>query len=546
MLRMRVLTIGLLLGCGIAGLARAEDAAATAPTPVSVPTEQERQLAEALKKPIELEFVKLPLAEAIEQFSLKSGVEIRLDQKALADAAIDSSVLITFKTSRPTPLKEALLEMLEDFELTCVIQYESLRVTSREKADGLVTSRVYLVGDLVGNHVAGRPAMSARYLIRVIEDIVLPDTWDANSGVGTMIPADMPGGPAFLVTNTSDAHEQLAALLADLRAGKSPTPAGEVDLEAVLKRPTTLEFVEQSLENVVAKLTEQQNARFILDTKALADAAIDSSVLITHSIRSPITLGAALDLLLDDLELTYIVQNRAIRITSREKADGIVRQCVYAVDDLVQASTAEQVNEGPLAKAITKSILPDSWDVNSGWGSLRFFYSPHGWLAVVTNTDRVQRSVADLFASLRAARKLAAAAQTPALATAPANPKGSPVARLPPPAAPAPEPEPDEADLKVERYPLTLIDPEQAMQAVTEMVAPKSWKAEGGAGTIVVTKVTQRPQPGATDPKPIESTLLVVRQTPKVHREIRKLLKQIDSAPPGALGFGGMGGGGFH
>ena len=46
-------------------------------------------------------------------------------------------------------LRSALRLILEEFDLTYVVQDEVLKITSKEKADEILTTRVYPVADLV-------------------------------------------------------------------------------------------------------------------------------------------------------------------------------------------------------------------------------------------------------------------------------------------------------------------------------------------------------------------------------------------------------------
>jgi len=112
------------------------------------PGSAEKKIYDALNEPITLDLDESSLQDAVDYIRQKADIEVKLDNKALADAAIDASVLVTFHVKGIT-LKSALKQMLEDFELTYVVQDETLKITSKEKADGIVSTRVYPVADLV-------------------------------------------------------------------------------------------------------------------------------------------------------------------------------------------------------------------------------------------------------------------------------------------------------------------------------------------------------------------------------------------------------------
>ena len=102
----------------------------------------------------------------------------------------------------------------------------------------------------------------------------------------------------------------------------------------------------------------------------------------------------------------------------------------------------------------------------------------------------------------------------------------------------------DDRDLQRVVYRLEGVSAEDAAAAIRGTIAPNSWDASGGAGALFVVRpeASQPPAPAnesgpalnasvAAAPNP-RVALLVVRQTPEVHREIAELLAALGVPPP--------------
>jgi len=108
----------------------------------------------------------------------------------------------------------------------------------------------------------------------------------------------------------------------------------EQKIYAALDEPTEIDFAEQPLSDVVEYLKQRHGIEIQLDDKALADAGAATDTPITRSIKG-ITLRSALKLLLSDLDLTYVIRNEVLMITSKTEAENMLVTKVYPVGDLV-------------------------------------------------------------------------------------------------------------------------------------------------------------------------------------------------------------------
>ena len=108
----------------------------------------------------------------------------------------------------------------------------------------------------------------------------------------------------------------------------------EAQILGALEEKTDLDFAEQPLTDVVDYLKQRHNIEIQLDNKALTDAGVGSNTPVTRSIKG-ITLRSALKLLLNELDMTYVIRNEVLMITSKTEAENLLSHRVYPVADLV-------------------------------------------------------------------------------------------------------------------------------------------------------------------------------------------------------------------
>ncbi|NBP52496.1 MAG: hypothetical protein EBU70_15190, partial [Actinobacteria bacterium] len=114
----------------------------------------------------------------------------------------------------------------------------------------------------------------------------------------------------------------------------NPGSAEQKIYEALDKPVDSLRFDETPLRDVVAALQDQQGIPVQLDARALEDAGLDLETPVTKNV-SNVALRSALRLLLSDVDLTYIIKDEVLLITTKEKAEENLVVKVYPVADLV-------------------------------------------------------------------------------------------------------------------------------------------------------------------------------------------------------------------
>ena len=108
----------------------------------------------------------------------------------------------------------------------------------------------------------------------------------------------------------------------------------EAKIVAALDDKTELEFVDQPLSDVMEYLKERHGIEIQLDTRALTDAGLGSDTPVTRNIKG-ISLRSALRLMLGEMDLTYVIRNEVLMITSKTEAENMLTNRVYPVADIV-------------------------------------------------------------------------------------------------------------------------------------------------------------------------------------------------------------------
>lgn len=166
-------------------------------------------VAAALEKSTRFEFVETPLTQVFEFLRDRHKLEIKVDEKSLADVGIALDVPITM-TVKDVRLCSALSLLLSPLDLVWQANQTGIRITTAETEGKDAQLVLYPVDDLLANS-------NADALIQVITSTIAPSSWDAVGGAGS-IHLGVRG--TLDVRQTFRVHRQIAQLLADLRVAK--------------------------------------------------------------------------------------------------------------------------------------------------------------------------------------------------------------------------------------------------------------------------------------------------------------------------------------
>jgi hypothetical protein len=259
----------------------------------------------------------------------------------------------------------------------------------------------------------------------------------------------------------------------------------EERIQQALADDTRLEFIETPLTDVVTFLKELHDIPIEIERKALDAVGVGSDVWVTRNLKG-ISLASALRLMLNDLDLTYVIEDEVLLITTRERAEASAQVRVYNVAPLLQDGlTAEE-----LADAL-RDVLGTSSDRPDG--------------ALSTSCIPVVGTTAD---GRPTSRPAVPATDDPFGAPAAPDPAGEDPFKGDTPGAGAAPPAPPPAS------PAGASRAAAAMPGAPPVVAPPVWLGCGGP-------------PPAREPArrivPLRQ-LLLVRDTSSGHREIAELI----------------------
>ncbi len=106
-------------------------------------------------------------------------------------------------------------------------------------------------------------------------------------------------------------------------------------IEQKLNEPIgNISFRDTPLRDVIEVLKEQSRINIVPDYKSLQDASISLDTPLTLNVEN-ITLRSALNILLNQVRLTYVAENQVLSITTPEKKRGGTKIVTYPVADLV-------------------------------------------------------------------------------------------------------------------------------------------------------------------------------------------------------------------
>jgi type II secretory pathway component GspD/PulD (secretin) len=122
-------------------------------------------------------------------------------------------------------------------------------------------------------------------------------------------------------------------------AAVQPNAKKQNSLEAKLDKPVTVEFVDTPVRDALAFLAESSDVQFYIKQKQLQQQAITPDDTVTLSLKD-IRLSTALDLLLAQLDLTYVQRDELLIVTTIDDAEATMEVRVYDCRELLKAAQA--------------------------------------------------------------------------------------------------------------------------------------------------------------------------------------------------------------
>ncbi len=177
------------------------------------PASSDERVREALDQPTRMEFVDMPLQDAMNFLKDLHQIEIQLDNRALEDAGVGSDTPVSRGLER-LPLKSALRILLSDLDLAYIVQDDVLLITTQDKASEMREVRAYDVTKLVV------PDAKAEEIAQTLV-VLLSDT-PQQSGGGPLAPPGLqkirivPLRDLLVILASQEEHEEIAKILEQL------------------------------------------------------------------------------------------------------------------------------------------------------------------------------------------------------------------------------------------------------------------------------------------------------------------------------------------
>jgi hypothetical protein len=211
-------------------------------------------------------------------------------------------------------------------------------------------------------------------------------------------PAEKP----VVAEGSNQANTEAAPVDFCLCVGKGDSSASikiERALNATIHSPG-LNYADRALQDVVSDLQDEYGIPIHIDKTALEEAGIGPDSPVTMSLHN-ISLRSALKLILRHLQLTWIIEDEVLMITTKESAEKNLDTCVYNMQGLVDVSDPKSVKA--LINVICSCVATDTWAANGG-GHAEVQPLPSG-LLVVSQTAAVQEEVFALLDKIRKMRQ---------------------------------------------------------------------------------------------------------------------------------------------
>lgn len=413
-------------------------------------TPNEAKLAAALSRKVSLDVQDEPLNAVLKSLEQQADVRFHLTRK-IEDAGVQPDQPVTFKL-HDVSLRSCLRHFLRSYNLTYLIKDDVIKITTVEDAQSAenLRTRVYAVKDLIPlgpkTPIEEREAYDA--LTNLIRSTIYQDSWSETGGSSSI--RGYPNTASLVVITETPIHDQIENLLAALRQLKAlQTPdakpgsipvvlpvASQSDLgqrrkiEAALDKMVAYDFTDEKLNEVCARIAKDAGIRILL-TKRIEDAGIQPDQPVTLKLGE-VSLRAFLRVLLNEFNLTFLVQDEVLCVTTVEDAQSPENLAVriFPVRDLVDQPKDHfrplEIGYGPLAHLVM-SVEADSWDGQQGLSD-----EPLTASLVIPQREDIHERIADLLTQLRkakAAQGLDRAADTapkvtiPPPATRPAAPR---------------------------------------------------------------------------------------------------------------------------
>lgn len=473
-----------------------------------------------------VDFSDSSLREVLEWLQNEHNLVVLTEKSALSEIGVLPSEPISDRLD-DAPIY-LLLNRLRSLSLAWYFEDDIVHITSSEVAELRLTTLPYNIGDLLD---AGYDLDD---LGTVIESAVDAATWESVGGPGVLSFL----GDVMLVRQTDERQREVQGLLAALRNHARQTftldPLQHLVLRRKLDENVSVDFLDTPLETAVTQLADDAQIDIRLDMQALRELRVREREPVTLKLTDR-KLKTVLRAMVSDLDLTWILQDGVLWITSSEQAEVSLKTAVYDVRDLCRDWAESEALRG----AVMSQAESASWDDVGGPGTIHF--ARPGTL-VVSNQESVLMEVLDLLETYRTALRASKPRDRDAV---------------------------DPQEVVTVYYRLHTNVAEGLVPLLPKLVQPESWKSETqpkakGEAILVASppdlfsdegrlaRASAADDPANAQTLVVSRAVLIIRQTRAAHDEIAEVIRRVESGDAleepdgGGFGMGGGFGGGFY
>ena len=181
-----------------------------------------------------------------------------------------------------------------------------------------------------------------------------------------------------------------------------PVTPADGRIRRALDEKTKLQFQDAEIGEVIAYLKRLHKIEIQLDRESLEEYDLGSDTLVTCTVKD-ISLRSALKLMLRDLDLTYIIRDEVLLITSEDVAQENRLTRIYDVADLVAYRDEKGIytDYEPLIDVLTAAAEPESWMCMGGNGIVTGYDFGTARVVVVSQTEEVHSKIVGVLTAIR-------------------------------------------------------------------------------------------------------------------------------------------------
>ena len=161
---------------------------------------------------------------------------------------------------------------------------------------------------------------------------------------------------------------------------------------ALMGDETSVRFIDTPLVQALESVSEIHDIPIFIDRRALEEVGLTEDAPVNIDVKE-ISLRSALRLMLRDLDLTYVIKDEVLQITTIESAEQNLVTRMYRLPDNLMRKTSQ------IIEAIQMSVVPKTWSTHGGPS----FAFPLDHVLIVSTTSVVHDDVESFLNTLVAA-----------------------------------------------------------------------------------------------------------------------------------------------